>query len=239
MRLRPLHALGCSAANSCLDRAHERRGAALRRRCAARRLPRPAAIRPVARADSSTRRAGQLAQFARCALPDVPARPTLARSLFRRFAQGLLRAVAACSRSSATASRCAAMRAFKFSEPGARACSISTASASRANSICADLLAVERDAVFGAIQIERRLSQQVLRLAQFARPARRCARSAALARIPFRAPIALRAPSAASISRSRVLQPRRFDVQMLRLAGQHDAQQPAHLFAQFGVAPRF
>ena len=36
-----------------------------------------------------------------------------------------------------------------------------------------------------------------------------------------------------------IFEARRFDIEMLRLAGQDDAQQAAHLFAQLGVAPRF
>ena len=38
------------------------------------------------------------------------------------------------------------------------------------------LLAIEGDAIFGAVQIERRLAQQVLRLTQARHRARRCAR---------------------------------------------------------------
>ena len=99
-----------------------------------------------------------------------------------------------------------------------------------------DLLAIESDAIFGAIQVQRGLAQQVLGLAQFhvefvaahveafllGFQLMDGSRFAAFGQIHF----AQQSFDACGL-----------DVEMFGFAGQHAAQQFAHLFTQFGVTP--
>ena len=100
-----------------------------------------------------------------------------------------------------------------------------------------DLLAIEGDAVFGAIEIERGLPEQVLRLAQLgielvgAALRRSCSASSSCTDCDSRS-------SAASISRSRFSRRAASISRCSALLASTMRSRPAHLFAQLGVAPR-
>ena len=92
------------------------------------------------------------------------------------------------------------------------------------------LFAVEGNAIFGAIQIERRLPQQVVHVAQFGVELVGARAQPLLLGGQFLHRLRVARLDGVHIPQQ-VFQPRRFDVQMRSLARQHDAQQPAHLFA--------
>ena len=117
------------------------------------------------------------------------------------------------------------------------ACSISNRELRCAGFELRDLLAIEGDAIFGAIEIESGLAEQVLRLAKFGIEIVGARAQALLLgfKLVHGAGIALF--GGVHIA-EKFFQARGFDIEMLRAAGEHDAQQAAHLFAQLGVAPR-
>ena len=99
------------------------------------------------------------------------------------------------------------------------------------------LLAIECNPVLRAVQVQRRLAQQILNLPQL-----RVELVSARAQ-PFLLGFQFVHRTRFALFRrihfaQQFFQPRRFLIQMLGLARQHAAQQPAHLFAQLRITPR-
>ena len=100
-----------------------------------------------------------------------------------------------------------------------------------------DLLEIEGDAIFGAVKIESGLAEQVLRLAKLGIEIIGARAQAFL--FGFKLVHGARFALLGGVHiAEKFFQARGFDIEMLRAAGEHDAQQAAHLFAQLGVAPR-
>ena len=109
--------------------------------------------------------------------------------------------------------------------------------ARRAGFELGELLAIERDAVFGAVEIQSGLSEKVLRLAKLAIEIVGARAQALLLGFHLVDGAGFALLGRVHIA-EKFFQARGFDIEMLRLAGKDDAQQTAHLFAQLGVAPR-
>ena len=102
----------------------------------------------------------------------------------------------------------------------------------------ASLLLIEEDAIFGAIEIERRLAEEILRTAQLGFEFVIAGAEALLLGLEF-------AERARGIGFrgghfvQRFLEALGFGIKMQRFAGKHSSQRAAHLLAQFGITACF